>query len=156
MRSAILFWWCVSTPQKKCLICSNHVFFESLSIGGTTLGMVFFNLCNKSCCILFKFVFFFDSFICYGAFTELYISQFRKMVKKYCGNVIFSTYLPSFENWDQSVLRRFNFIDWNEYSWLIMFICNTRSWNICIRICTTFFSKTAYWTSWNFFLSDCR
>ena len=104
MVSAILFWLCLSTLLKNnVFICKNYAFFENSIIEGTIVGMVFFNLCTKCRCIFFKCVFCFDSFFFCGAYTEVCIVKFRKMVNKYCGNVIFSTCFLSFENCDYNL-----------------------------------------------------
>ena len=88
---------CINTTKSNVLICSNYALFENSIIEGNIVRMVFLNLYTKCCCILFKWIFFLDGFICCGAFTEVYIGPFRKMVNKYFGNVIFSTCLIQFD-----------------------------------------------------------
>ena len=80
---------CINTTKRNGLICGNYDFFENASIKGTIFRMVLLNFYSKCCFILFKYMFCFHGFICCVAFTEIYIGKFRKMIDKYCGNVIF-------------------------------------------------------------------
>ena len=99
LSNSILMVW-INTTKSNGLIFRNYAFFKNLSIEGTIAGMVFLNLYTKCCCIFFKCMFCFDGLVWCGAFTEVYIGQFIKIVNKYCGNVIFSTRFLFFENWD--------------------------------------------------------
>ena len=86
---------CINTTKSNGFILSKYSLSENSSTEGNIFGMVFLNLYTKCCCKWFKCMFWFDSLILCGAFTEVYKGQFINMVKN-----ILALWYFSFENWD--------------------------------------------------------